>query len=233
MALVLGLHGAAMSGKDTVADYLVDQKGWTAKLSFAHNLKEMCKAIFYLTDHDVHDQAGKHALFAKPKTFTENNLGSVLFWMSRTHARFPVSKESKLKVKSLVGTELRNPRDILQFVGTEICRELIKTYHVDIVKQQVLQNPEGKFVITDVRFPNEGDFVLDDLQGSVIKIERPNLSSTNINRQHASETSMSDWGRFNAVIDNSEVGLEKLYEKVDTIVKRTFQCLEEAEADTQ
>ena len=69
MGFVLGFSGAAGAGKDTVADYLIEGGGWDGKLSFAGNLKEMCKLVFNLTDHDVYDQEGKQALFDSPKVF--------------------------------------------------------------------------------------------------------------------------------------------------------------------
>ena len=222
MAVVVGLHGPAGSGKDTIGDYLVEKCGWTGKLSFAENLKEMCKAIFFLTDYDVRDQEGKQAMFSKPKVFTNRNLGSVMFWMTKTHPHTFIPRASMDKVKSLVGTELRNPREILQFIGTDICRELINTYHVDIVVQKIKDSPDGMFVITDVRFPNEGDLILDDLGGTVFLVDRPDPSAKNINREHPSEVAMRDWGRFSAVIENPGDGFERLYQNVEETLNRTY-----------
>lgn len=227
MGFVLGLHGPALSGKDTVADYLVSKHGWDGKLSFAQNLKEMCKAIFFLTNHDTYDQDGKLELFNKPRVFTDRNLGSVLHWMSRTcpnpHIRIPSSTIEQ--VKSLVGTELVNPRHILQFVGTDICRELVPTYHVDVLVKAANNKPDGRFVVTDVRFPNEGDLIQDRLGGIVVELKRPTVpGQANIDRMHASETSMLEWGRFNDTIDNDREGLEYLYETVDRFLERNGLC---------
>jgi len=225
MGFVLGLHGAALSGKDTVADYLVSQHNWDGKLSFANNLKEMCKAVFLLTDHDVYDQEGKLKFFDTPRVFTDRNLGSVMYWMARTHPSANISKSTFSKIKSLVGKELSNPRHILQFIGTDVCRELVPTYHVDVLVKAVTDNPEGRFVVTDVRFPNEGDLIQDKLNGTVIKLERPNSTSVaNIDRTHASETSMQDWGKFNDIINNDREGLPLLYEQVDQFLERSGLC---------
>lgn len=230
MAVVIGLHGPAGSGKDTIGDYLVEHCGWTSKLSFAENLKEMCKGIFYLTDYDVHDQAGKQALFKEPKTFTDRNLGSVMYWMARTHPQVRIPKEAKATVKSLVGTRLHNPREILQFIGTDICRTLVPTYHVDIITKQIEDTPEGKFIVTDVRFPNEGNLILDELSGFVFYIDRPDPSAKNINREHPSEVAMRDWGRFSATIDNPGDEFERLYENVEHTLNRTLSCQDETAA---
>lgn len=232
MALVVGLHGPAGSGKDTVGDYLVNTCGWTKKLSYAANLKQMCRDIFFLSRFDVEEQAGKQALFTKPLTFTDRNLGSVMYWMSRTHGSYPLRKGSKEKVRSLVGTKLKNPRDVLQFVGTDICRELVPSYHLDIVNQQIKEEPSGKFVVTDVRFPNEGDLILDVFSGHVFLLERENIETKNINRKHPSESSMLDWGRFSGTINNYADDHENLYYNVNEALRKVNLCPDGTEIQT-
>ena len=216
MGFFLGLHGPALSCKDTIADYLINELKWDAKLSFSKNLKEMCMKIFSLSEFDVNDQDGKKQVFERPIVFTEGQLGSIMFWMARTHpnARVPIS--AKDKVKSLVGREL--------FTPTDVCRELVPTYHADIVEQQVNKIPDQKVVITDVRFPNEGDIILDKWGGIVVEIVRSDLPMSNINRSHASETSMASWGRFNDSIKNSREGLSFLYEEVNNLLRRHNLC---------
>ena len=226
MGIILGLHGAAKAGKDTTADYLISEYGWDEKLSFAKNLKDMCQAIFFLSDADVHTQEGKERVFPKPVIFTQKNLGSVLYWMSNTHKSYPLLKGSREHVASLVGRELTTPRHILQFVGTDICRAIIPTYHLDIVIKKVQESPDKNFIITDIRFPNEGDLVLDELSGSVIRITRETTTDENIDRTHKSETAMLDWGRFTDVIDNRRDGLGFLYEEVNDLLGRQTLCQE-------
>ena len=227
MGLILGLHGAAKAGKDTTADYMISNHGWDAKLSFAKNLKDMCQAIFFLSDDDVHTQEGKERVFPKPVVFTQRNLGSVLYWMSQTHPSHPLKKGSRELVASLVGTELTTPRHILQFVGTEVCRAIIPTYHLDLVTKQVKDNPDKNFIITDIRFPNEGDLVLDDLGGSVVLISRETSGDENIDRTHSSETAMQDWGRFTDVIDNQKDGFYFLHSEVNDLLERQKLCQDE------
>lgn len=226
MGFILGLHGAAKAGKDTTADYLISEHGWDEKLSFAKNLKDMCQAIFFLSDDDVHTQEGKERLFPTPVTFTQRNLGSVLYWMSQTHKNYPLLKGSREHVATMVGTELTTPRHILQFVGTDICRHIIPTYHLDIVIKKIQDSPDKNFIITDIRFPNEGDLVLDELGGSVVRIVRDTISDENIDRTHKSETAMLDWGRFTDVIDNQQDGLGFLYEEVNDLLERQKLCQE-------
>lgn len=227
MGFVLGLNGAAGAGKDTVADYLIDNHGWTKKLSFAANLKKMCMSIFFLTEADVNEQEAKGRLFQRPKVFTDRNLGSVMFWMSLTHRDSRITKDKMLKVKSLVGTELETPRRVLQFIGTDICRTLIPTYHVDCLVKNIEEDPNGLFIITDARFPNEGDLIIEELGGAVALIKRPKESSAlNIDRAHPSETAMLKWGKFVDVINNNREGLPFLYEEIESFLQRNELCQE-------
>lgn len=233
MGLVLGLQGPAKAGKDTVADYLVDYCGWHEKLSFAHNLKEMCKGIFYLTEADVNSQEGKERIFKTPKTFTQRNLASVFYWMSSTHSSYPIRKGVREYVSDLVGTSLVSPRHVLQFVGTEICRAVIPTYHLDIISEKVFKNKDKNYVISDARFPNEGDLILDSLGGKVIKVVRDHPAEENINRLHLSETSMEGWDRFSDTIDNRKDGLKFLFSEVNNLLERQNIWQKETESSLE
>lgn len=226
---VIGLYGPAKAGKDSIADYLVGRCSWGEKVSFAGNLKQMCRDIFFLTEEDVETQSGKERLFSKPIVFTQRNMGSVLYWMSRTHRNYHIKSSSKNRVNSLIGTKFKTPRDILQFVGTDICRELIPSYHLDIVSEYILSNPNKNYVITDVRFPNEGDLVLDILKGTVVEVMRSSHCKENINRTHPSETSMFGWKRFTDTIDNSKDGLDLLHLEVNNLLKRQNLCQTETQ----
>jgi hypothetical protein len=220
MGFILGLHGAAKAGKDTVADYILSEYSWGEKLSFAGNLKEMCKVVFQLTDEDVNTQEGKERPFPQPKTFTQRNLGSVLYWMAQTHSAYPPAKGSREKLKTLIGTELSTPRQVLQFVGTDVCRTVVPSYHGDVVIKKIKDNPDTNFVITDVRFPDEGDLILDDYNGIVVEVLRESTSKENIDRSHASETAMQEWGRFTDVVNNQKDGLPFLFAEVNNLLKR-------------
>ena len=224
MGFVLGLNGPAGCGKDTVGDYLVECCGWDKKLSFARNLKDLCKAVFKLSEHDVCDQEGKRREFPKPIEFTQGNLGSIMFWMTRTHQHYVVDKAAFRRIKELIGTKLTTPRHVLQFVGTDICRELIPTYHVDVLVHQIKNAPNAKFVITDVRFPNEGDLILNELEGKVAFVDRPNPAAVNIDRTHPSETAMQEWGKFSDTIRNHKEGLDCLYTEVNLFLERNNLC---------
>ena len=56
--MIIGLVGKAKSGKDTVADYLVQNFDFK-KVAFADDLKRLCVDMFNLTDEQVNTQEGK------------------------------------------------------------------------------------------------------------------------------------------------------------------------------
>jgi len=226
MGYVIGLYGPANSGKDTVADYLLTKDFWDVKVSYATNLKYMCKTIFNLTDDEVNTLSGKESTFSTPKEFTQRNLGSVLFWMARTHSKYPLLKGSKVKISKLVGTKLYTPRQVLQFIGTDICRAVIPSYHLDIVTATLNENPNKNYVITDIRFPDEGNIIIDEFDGKVFKVKRDVINKGSTDRTHPSETSMSSWDRLSGIIENNTQSLTDLFDEVDYVLKGSKLCQE-------
>ena len=64
------------------------------------------------------------------------------------------------------------PRLALQLMGTEVGRDVFhKNFWVIKLKQYILENPNQNYVITDVRFQNEIQF-LHDMSGVLIEIQR-------------------------------------------------------------
>lgn len=87
-------------------------------------------------------------------------------------------------------------RRIMQRVGTEGGRNVIGE---DIWVNATLNNlKDGKYVISDVRFPNEADAVRRN-GGFVVRILRPGIEPTN---SHESETALDKY-HFDDVINNA------------------------------
>ena len=58
---IIGLSGKAGSGKDTIADYLVEHHNFT-KLAFAGVLKQSMKILFDLSDQQLNDSKQKETI---------------------------------------------------------------------------------------------------------------------------------------------------------------------------
>lgn len=139
---IIGICGSIGSGKDTAADYLVEHHEF-ARLSFASVLKDACADIF-----------GWDRIMLEGKTSEDRHLRENVdeWWASR------------LKIQNF------SPRYALQYVGTELFRDVL---HKDIWVF-ALENTIQKYdrvVISDVRFPNEID-MLKRLGGHVWSVRR-------------------------------------------------------------
>lgn len=174
--ILLGLTGFAQSGKDTVADYLVEKYGFV-KMSFAAKLKECVLKLDPLVEMDA---------IANKKS---KGPGGVFIRLSDLVRHEGGWDNAKLH------TEVRR---LLQVFGTEVGRELLgQNVWVDLLTKEVNAMRAGhnmyvdevmdahhlKIVITDCRFPNEVDRIR-NWNGKVVRVERPGVGPLN---SHASE----------------------------------------------
>ena len=122
---IIGVTGRQFHGKDTLSDYLVQNHGYT-KISLASPLKEISKIMFGFSDEQLHGDL--------KETIDE---------------RWNVT-----------------PRQCLQFFGMlfrdnigKILPHIEKNFWayclIEKIKSQLKINPEARFVISDLRFPNE------------------------------------------------------------------------------
>jgi hypothetical protein len=122
-----------------------------------------------------------------------------------------------------------SPRELFQSVGTELFRNTLSKYCLNIgndiwiraVERKILkeytplEDGKNRMCITDVRFPNERDYAK-KIGGIVIRVNRKNNKYDNSTSGHASE-SLIDTLEADYEIDN-DGSLEDLYEMVDVIM---------------
>lgn len=199
---VVGFVGPKGSGKDESFTILKRNNKVLRKLSFAGPLKDICKQVFGLNDYQCNDPDGKEALFKEgPVTLTAVHVRAILKllpdWVDVTDPdtgkiRYNINKVS---ASGLIGTTFKNPRELMQFVGTEIIRNSVwEDWHVNAALSdkaiQSLPSPDATYAVTDVRFENE----LEALQrkfGSAFKcfyVERPEAEERLAEATHTSET---------------------------------------------
>lgn len=123
---IIGVTGRKFHGKDTLSDYLVQNHGYI-KLSFAQPVKEISKIIFGFNDEQLNGDL--------KETIDE-------IWNITPRQCF-----------QFIGTELfrDNIGKILPHIGKNIWAHCL----VEKIKSILIVNPEAKFVISDLRFPNE------------------------------------------------------------------------------
>lgn len=171
--MILGICGKRQHGKDLFASMLVAAQPSFRQLAFARRLKDICKAVYGLSEAQVTDPIGKEMPLPAPI-----ELDAMLDAL-RTAAALPDIASH--------GLIANTPRQVLQFVGTDYVREADPGYWLRAVSAQF--SGDGDFVVTDVRFENEAAMIRAN-GGKVLRLLRlsKELSATNSNGpEHASE----------------------------------------------
>jgi len=115
------------------------------------------------------------------------------------------------------------PREILQFLGTEVLRKQIQTimphigdrFHILNTERYLKDMTGEKIVIADVRFQNEVDMIK-KMNGVIIKVIRPDYYNHKFNN-HESETNIYKLDGIDYIVYNSNT-LDKLYKSIDLIM---------------
>lgn len=124
-------------------------------------------------------------------------------------------------------------RPMLQWWGTEFRRQIYgDRYWIDQltskIKGQIADNAGKKVavVVTDVRFPNEADAIINELGGSIWRIVNPDeasLSPLSAVDLHPSETVMDTYPNIRRTVLNSrKVGLGYLSKILKNIVDEDY-----------
>ena len=154
--MILGIAGKLESGKTTVANYLVKEYGYT-EMAFAKNLKEMCMIVFNLTAHQVFSTEGKFEKFKQPIKLECNHIVQLIHWITEVN-KWPMDQVDKVKMYKLTtgGVTFDTTRHVLQFIGTEICRDCVDdAFHAKVLFNQIADQKLQNVVISDARFANE------------------------------------------------------------------------------
>lgn len=166
---ILGICGKKGVGKDTAAEILLD-KGW-ARLSFADPLKDLCAATFGIKPAKFYHPEFKDLKFPKPLVLGKEHADNFIAALDQPlygHA------QSHLIYDAFEGMEIHSARQLLQFIGTDVVRNCVKTtYWVDMAEKKLREwiSRGTNVVFTDVRMPNERDLIK-DYGGTVIRVNR-------------------------------------------------------------
>lgn len=196
--MIIALSGVKFSGKDTVAEGLIRSHGFK-RIGLADNLKDICAEVFEVERSHMDIPELKEVPLVNPREITVTRIDHLLGTIARDGFEFDYEKTFKEVCKNFQGKNLTSIRDILQTVGTDICRTYIKddiwlTYIHDRIK-----NTNDNIIITDARFANERNFLL-ELGAVLILVKRPGYESGG---SHVSENQLGEEEDYDVIINNS------------------------------
>jgi len=203
--MIIGVCGFIGSGKDTIADYLVNFHEFRRE-SFASTLKDAVSAVF-----------------GWDRTMLEGRTKEAREWREQVDPWWA----SRLDMPTLT------PRWVLQYWGTEVCRKAFHDDIWIASLENKLRNSKDHVVISDCRFPNEISSIK-NAGGQIVWVQRGALpewyeAAVDANRGsnvalnelkrlkiHASETAWVGT-EFDAIIDNNST-IDELYQQAQTLV---------------
>ena len=204
--MIIGVCGFIGSGKDTVADYLVNFHEFRRD-SFANSLKDAVSAVFGWD---------RNLLEGRTKEAREWREEVDSWWAER------------LSMPTLT------PRWVLQYWGTEVCRRSFHDDIWISSLENKLRNSRDHVVISDVRFPNEvaaikkaGGIVLRVVRGQEpvwLRVAQAACTGDQKAQQLMSDEfkiHASEWAWLNTdfdhVVDNSG-SIDQLYTQVKNLL---------------
>lgn len=212
--MIIALCGKKACGKDTIASFITKKTNFVT-LAFATPLKEMVSKVFNIPLITFNDPVLKETLFERPLQM--DILYALRISDYINELGYNLTADQYDRICSLMsGKVFFKPRDILQFIATDIIRNHVSsTFWVDLTVKEIAKYPN--VIITDCRLTNERS-ALKDLKAILCLVKR----DTGYCDSHISENDMGSENEYNVIINNdgsliqleNDVGLWLTYKGV-------------------
>lgn len=180
---IIGFSGRLGSGKSELAS--ICEKYGYEKLYFALPLKQLCADLLDISITELN-------------VLKRNNIPIDITvgkdWIDIIHNETQIPQDNIQQV--IGGKIIHTVREMLQLIGTDVIREFNVNWHVDKIKN--MMQPNKKYVIDDVRFPNEKKMI-EENNGMCWFIIRDSFNNIS---NHVSEIAL-EWRQFDSVIVNN------------------------------
>lgn len=197
--MIVAFSGRKFAGKDTAAEALIKYYKFK-RIGLADKLKDICSDVFTIPREDMDNPDLKEKTFPIPISVTPIHIDTLLRTLQRDGYTFNYDEKYETIFKSFQGTALKSIRDMLQVIGTDICRTYIKDdIWLDYI-QDFVKGGNGDIVITDARFKNERDY-LKKIGAILVLVKRPGLENTST---HISENQLGEDIDYDVIVTNSD-----------------------------
>ncbi len=202
--VIIALSGKKGSGKNTVAKYIsiYFYKNYgmlhgvgVKEYAFADLLKEFCIDVLGLEKSQCYGSDDK-----------KNTLTKYPWCMTPRY----------LKKHGLM-----TGRDVMQIFGTESVRQWFGNVWAEATVRRIRKENPRLAIITDNRFVNEADLVLEQPNAYLIRLTRSPFAED----EHASETSLDgyNWDRERCfVLDNADISIEEQNHRINPLLGQIF-----------
>lgn len=213
---IIAFCGSKGSGKNTAATLLkASFPGPVQEIAFADTIKTASKVAFGLTDAQIFDPVLKETEFENYVVYTRENLKTLFDgFLLKEGEDYNVQQH----LVPHVGKVMRSPREILQYVGTEIMRNVDLNIHVNVTLKK--KDPNALTLITDMRFPNEFENLQATGADNFLPVYVKNLdaearASTDA---HLSERLFEKFKNSCLLVENNGT-MQEFAAKIDSLVK--------------
>lgn len=191
---LVGIVGKIGSGKSTAAEVFVEA-GYK-RIAFADYMKKTLADHLEIPLEWFYTEEGKNTNIKASPNVCDDGLHNVLEgwltylainnpWCDFDPARNELHDQAVLT--NFWDLHILTFRELLQYTGTELLRACDPDFHVKVTMEQIKSNPNERYVMDDVRFPNELEAVR-QAGGTLIKL----LRNWNSQSTHASEAALDD-----------------------------------------
>jgi hypothetical protein len=199
---IIALAGKKRAGKTLVASYLNIRYDYTV-LNFADELKNLVCDITEMSR-------------TRLESLKEHHFDIQI----QDHHIKLISERTDIKEESIMyslGTKrhFSGPRDMLQFLGTDIIRDNNPYWHINALHSKIdLIDETKRYCIADMRFENEKEY-LESICSKTVYIQRDQLDQTI--DSHVSENNLAKCDRFDAVLYNNR-DIQALINNLEVLV---------------
>jgi hypothetical protein len=196
--VIIAFSGIKFSGKDTAAEGLIRFHKFK-RIGLADKLKDICSEVFNISRHDMDNPEMKESLFETAISLGPTHIDSLLKTLLRDGYDFEFDDTREFLCKNFMDKKLTSIREVLQVVGTDICRTYVKDdIWLEYIKNTII-NYNGNIVVTDARFKNERDF-LRTIGAVTILVIRPGYENKS---SHVSENQLGTEDEYDVIVNNN------------------------------